>query len=67
MKPKEIRAALILAEVHIKTIAKRMGCSQSLVHKVINGERFNAEVRAELAKTIARAEDDIWPPQQQAA
>lgn len=66
MKPKEIRAALMIAEVTIYKFARELGVSAALVHKVLNGDRKNPRVREKLAEAIGKQVSDIWPDQEAA-
>ena len=61
MKPNEIRASLMLAEVKIVSIANELKVSESLVHKVINNERPNERVRKAIADKISKPVDRVFP------
>lgn len=61
MKPNEIRAGLMLAEVRINALAKKLQLSTAAVHQVINGDRPNARIRTALAEAIGKPVAEIWP------
>lgn len=64
MLPHEIRAALVLARIKPQDIAWKFRKSATLVHLVINGVRFNPQIREEISNAIGKPIAEIWPDQQ---
>lgn len=61
MKPYEIRAALILAQVPMKELGKCLGVSPQHVGNVISGRRKTPRIRAAVAEAIGKQVSEIWP------
>ena len=67
MKPNEIKAALILAEVSQASIAKKLGVSRAAIFYVINGDRPSPRIRAAIAEAISQPVSEVFPDNQEAA
>jgi transcriptional regulator with XRE-family HTH domain len=61
MKPKEIKAALILREVSQSEIARRLGIREQSVSGVISGKTKSARVMREVARVLGKPVREIWP------
>jgi lambda repressor-like predicted transcriptional regulator len=61
MKPNEIRAGLMLAEVRIISLSKQLELSTAAIHQVINGQRKNPRIRRAIAEVIGKPVVEIWP------
>lgn len=67
MTSKEIKAALVVAEVKHVEIARRADLSPQLVSDVIAGARRNERIETEIAKAIGKPSDDVFPVAQPAS
>ncbi|MCM0757376.1 helix-turn-helix domain-containing protein [Sporomusa sphaeroides DSM 2875] len=61
MKPNEILAALILNNYSQVKIAQKCGVNRSQVCNVIHGRSRSLTVREEIARTIGKPVEEIWP------
>lgn len=61
MKPKEIRAELILNEIKVQDIAKECGVARPNVSRVIAGGRRTWHIREAIARAIKKPVSEIWP------
>jgi predicted transcriptional regulator len=67
MKPKEIRAALILAEVTSLQIARQLGVSGAAVSRVIYGNTRSARIETVIAKSIGSTRTKVFVNRQEQA
>lgn len=57
---KEIKKALIDADIKQIDIARKLGITRQYVHVVIKGHRRTAYVRKAIAKAVGRRVDELW-------
>lgn len=67
MKPNEIRAALVLAEVSQASLAAKLGVSRAAIFYVINGNRPSPRIRTAIAEAISKPVSEVFPDNQEAA
>lgn len=61
MKPNEIRAALMLKNISVTSIAIKLGLKQPNVSAVISGDRTTPHVQKAIAAAIGKPVDEVFP------
>lgn len=67
MTSREIKAALVSADVKHVAVARNAGFSPQLVSEVIAGNRRNEKIESEIADAIGRPVTEVFPVEQQPA
>lgn len=60
MTPKEIKAALLAADISQAGLARDLGVSRSLIYQVIHNDATSHRVRCHIAKAVGRPVGEIW-------
>jgi plasmid maintenance system antidote protein VapI len=58
---KEIKKALIDADVKQTDIARKLGITKQYIHVVIKGQRRTAYVRKAIARAAGKRFEELWP------
>jgi len=61
--PREIRAALVLADIKQANIARMLGVTRAAVSNTIAGRRRKPRIRQAIALAISKPVDAVWPPE----
>lgn len=64
MRPREIKAELVLREKKIKSVAGELNIAASSVSQVISGAKKTRYVQEAIAKAIGKSVDEVFPCQQ---
>lgn len=62
MTPKQIRIALLEADVSMADIARKLNVSRPAISMVARNKSVSARIRAAIADAISQPVDAIWPP-----
>jgi len=61
MTPIQIRAEMMLNNITVTAIARKLGVKQPTVSQVIYGVRPTLRIREAVATAIKKTVDEIWP------
>lgn len=61
MEPNEIKAHLILKQITLSSIAKKLGVTRGAVSQVIHNIHSNPRIRKAIADALEKPVNEIWP------
>lgn len=67
MKPNEIRAALVLRDISIQSIADKCGVKRPSVSMVISRKRHTQHIQEAVARAIEKPVEEVFPPSEEKA